>query len=275
MIPEEAVRIMQRLKQSPSLYTKNNQALDQGIAAVHATEKMREKIEKYQSKHPICYDVDITHIKGPESLGIITNEIERLQERLKEDADFYIICEMAKAYMEGLRPTYEDLTADRVQEYLDRRCQTAVANEFLIAIGQNPKCLEKPEILYSAMIPMEPKTKKNSQKIITNPKTKRPMIIQGDAFKQYEQEAGWFLKRPHGTPPIAEPVNIRCLFYRKTRRRVDLTNLLEAIDDILVKYRIIADDDFEIIAGHDGSRVLIDKDNPRTEVYIEKINRYN
>lgn len=53
-----------------------------------------------------------------------------------------------------------------------------------------------------------------------------------------------------------------------TKRRVDLTNLLEAIDDVLVKYGVLKDDNSEIITSHDGSRVLYDKDNPRTEVVI-------
>lgn len=128
-------------------------------------------------------------------------------------------------------------------------------------------------ILYKAIIPIEPKTKKNNQKILLNHKTGKPFIVQSDAYKRYERDAGWFLGRCNKT--ISEPVNIKCLFYRASQRRVDLTNLLEAIDDILVKYRIIADDDFKILAGHDGSRVLIDKENPRTEIYIESISMYN
>lgn len=120
--------------------------------------------------------------------------------------------------------------------------------------------------IYQAMIPLNPKTKKNSQKIISNPKTRRPMVVQSEEYKQYERDAGWFLKPP--AEPISVPVNIRCTFYRDSRRRIDLTNLLEAIDDILVKYKVIKDDNFEIIAGHDGSRVNIDKEHPRTEIVI-------
>ena len=120
--------------------------------------------------------------------------------------------------------------------------------------------------IYNAMIPMNPRTKKNSQKIIRNPRTKALMIVQSEEYKQYEKDAGWFLRQP--AAPISEPINIKCIFYRDSRRRVDLTNLLEAIDDILVKYKIIADDNFEIIRGHDGSRVYIDKDRPRVEIEI-------
>ena len=125
--------------------------------------------------------------------------------------------------------------------------------------------------IYKAMIPIEPKTKKNNQKIIY--RNKKPIIVQSDAYKQYERDAGWFLLTPR--EPISHPVNVKCIFYRSTERRVDLTNLLEAIDDILVKYHVISDDNFKIIAGHDGSRVLIDRQKPRTEIYIEELPVYN
>ena len=134
------------------------------------------------------------------------------------------------------------------------------------------------------MIPLNPKTKKNNQDIKFKSSTKNgffkktayglkyagvPFISQSEAYKQYEIDAGWFLKKIPS--PISEPVNVKCIFYRKDRTRCDLTNLLEAIDDILVKYKILADDNFNIIVSHDGSRVLIDKDNPRTVVEITKI----
>ena len=122
------------------------------------------------------------------------------------------------------------------------------------------------EPIYNSLIPLNPRTKKNNQKIIKNPRTGALMITQNDRYKQYEKDAGWFLKKT--ASPINEPVNVKCIFYRDSRRRVDLTNLLEAIDDILVKYKILADDNFEIIAGHDGSRVFVDKDNPRVEIEI-------
>jgi Holliday junction resolvase RusA-like endonuclease len=53
-----------------------------------------------------------------------------------------------------------------------------------------------------------------------------------------------------------------------TRRKVDLVNLLEATHDILVKYEVLADDNSGIIYSVDGSRVMYDKENPRTEVEI-------
>ena len=124
-------------------------------------------------------------------------------------------------------------------------------------------------IIYQAMIPLNPRTKKNNQKIIKNKRTGSLMIVQNDRYLQYEHDAGWFLKKI--PQPISEPVNVKCTFYRPDRKRVDLTNLLEAIDDILVKYKIIKDDTFTILAGHDGSRVYVDREHPRTEIEITRM----
>ena len=52
-----------------------------------------------------------------------------------------------------------------------------------------------------------------------------------------------------------------------TRRRVDLSNLIEAIHDIMTKYNCIVDDNCNIIYSIDGSCVKYDKENP--EYFIE------
>lgn len=119
-------------------------------------------------------------------------------------------------------------------------------------------------------IRLEPVSKKNSQRILKNRKTGKRFIGPSEKYERYEQEAGWFL-RPRPSEPIKERVNVKCLFYMPTRRRVDLTNLLEAVDDVLVEYKILEDDNCGIVAGHDGSRVLYSKDNPRTEITITRM----
>lgn len=114
-------------------------------------------------------------------------------------------------------------------------------------------------------IRLAPRTKKNHQRIITNPRTGKPMVIQSPQYKDYEHEAAWFM--PH-IKTIDRPVNIRAVFYMPTKRKVDLVNLLQALCDILVKYSVIEDDNSQIVASFDGSAVRYDKDNPRTEVII-------
>lgn len=82
-------------------------------------------------------------------------------------------------------------------------------------------------------------------------------------------DCGPYLRPP--LKPIDYPVNIKAVYYMPTNRRVDLCNLHEALCDILVKYGVIADDNFKIVHSMDGSRVYKDKNNPRTEILITKV----
>ena len=116
-------------------------------------------------------------------------------------------------------------------------------------------------------IPLDPRTKKNSQRIIMV--HGRPMIIPSAAYKKYEKEAAWYLRRSE--PPINVPVNVEAHFYMATRRRVDLNNLLECVTDLLVHAGILEDDNSNIVVSHDGSRVHYSKENPRTEIIITEI----
>lgn len=116
-------------------------------------------------------------------------------------------------------------------------------------------------------IPIEARTKKNSQQIVII--KGRPVIIQSKQYKQFEKDCAPFI--PRLKKPIDEPVNVKCTFYRATRRRVDLSNLIASVNDILVKYGVLADDNRNIVYAQDGSRVFYDKENPRTIIEIEPI----
>jgi Holliday junction resolvase RusA-like endonuclease len=117
-------------------------------------------------------------------------------------------------------------------------------------------------------VPLTPISKKNHQQILRSSTTGKPFVAPSKQYRAYEAQAMWFI--PKGKV-IDFPVNVKCVFYMPTRRRCDLTNLLEAIDDVMVKAGLLSDDNYNVIAGHDGSRVLIDRDNPRTEVEITQI----
>lgn len=121
--------------------------------------------------------------------------------------------------------------------------------------------------MISFTIPLDPISKKNSQQILINKATGKPFIMPSRKYKQYESAALWYVPKRLN---INTRCNVKVLFYMSTRRKCDLTNLLEAIDDIMVKAGLLADDDYTIIESHDGSRVLYDKENPRTEVFITK-----
>lgn len=115
------------------------------------------------------------------------------------------------------------------------------------------------------VISLTPISKKNSQQILVNRKTGKPFIAPSAKYKQYLKDCAQYMPKVN----IDEPVNVRCLFYMPTRRKCDLTNMLESVDDVMVYYGVLEDDNSNIVVGHDGSRVLYDKFNPRTEVYIE------
>lgn len=119
----------------------------------------------------------------------------------------------------------------------------------------------------SFTIKLAPVSKKNHSQIITNPKTGRPMLIPSKQYREYEQNAAWFI--PRLSEPISEPVNVRGIFYMPTKRKCDLVNMEQALCDLLVKSRVIEDDNYTIVQSMDGSRVEYDKENPRTEVIIE------
>lgn len=119
------------------------------------------------------------------------------------------------------------------------------------------------------IIPLNPITKKNSQQIYFNRANSKPFITSSKIYKEYSNKCGYFL--PKIEKPINYPVNIKAIYYRQSKRRVDLTNLESALLDVLVEHNILADDNCKIVVSTDGSRVRVDKDNPRTEVIITKV----
>ena len=119
-------------------------------------------------------------------------------------------------------------------------------------------------------IELTPITKKNHQDIIYNKKTKRRMVIPSKQYRDYEKACADFIPQmPFNMFDC--PVNVKCGFYMPTRRRVDLVNLEQSVLDILVKYGVLKDDNSNIVVSMDGSRVLYDKEHPRTEIEITEV----
>lgn len=125
--------------------------------------------------------------------------------------------------------------------------------------------------IYKGTIPIPPRTKKNHQEIrYRNIKGKRvPFIAQSQIYKDYERDCGYFIKRPR--EPFKGKYNVKAYYYLDTKRKTDLNNLHSALHDILVTYGVLEDDNYNIIAATDGSRVYVDKENPRTEYFITEI----
>ena len=112
-----------------------------------------------------------------------------------------------------------------------------------------------------------PVTKKNHGQIIMC--KGRPIMLPSKPYVEYERKCKQYI--PQIEKPIDYPINLRCTYYMETKRKTDLTNLLQATCDILVKYGILQDDNYSIVSSFDGTRALYDKENPRVEIEIEKL----
>ena len=61
---------------------------------------------------------------------------------------------------------------------------------------------------------------------------------------------------------------------RCSAEKCDLVGYLQAIQDLLVTYKVLEDDSRDYVASTDGSRVMYDKENPRTEITITRLDNY-
>ena len=122
---------------------------------------------------------------------------------------------------------------------------------------------------YTYTIAGNPRPKKNNMRPARR-KNGSLMLIQSQNYIDYANDAvpQLQLQQQQHHDAIDTAVNVQMIYYRSDRRRTDLVNLQNATLDILVQANILADDNYNIVASMDGSRVYYDKDNPRTEITI-------
>ena len=126
-------------------------------------------------------------------------------------------------------------------------------------------------------VDVKPTTKKNSGRIVMRGEgvNARPVLLPSEQYMKFEKDTQPYFVHVRNTVGIIHyPVNVQCLFFMDVHRKVDLCNLLNAVDDSMVKSGLILDDNRDIIAGHDGSRVYFDKTNPRIEITITEMKNY-
>lgn len=116
-------------------------------------------------------------------------------------------------------------------------------------------------------IPINPIPKKNNSRFVSRGTFKR--LLPSKRYEDYEKLCKRYL--PILNEPISCKVNLKCVYYRVDRRKIDLCNLLESTCDMLVKHKILLDDNYTIVVSHDGSRVFYDKSNPRVEIEIDEL----
>lgn len=136
--------------------------------------------------------------------------------------------------------------------------------KFKSGISKNGKVIK-------LLIEGDPKTKKNNAQIVGG---RIPRLIPSKISMKYEREGSKQLREILKSEEFKDfeiidtPVNVKTVFYRETKRKVDISNLISAIHDILQVAGILEDDDWSVIESIDGSRVRYDKENPRTEITI-------
>jgi Holliday junction resolvase RusA-like endonuclease len=117
-------------------------------------------------------------------------------------------------------------------------------------------------------IPVAPRTKKNHGQIVTL-KTGRTMMLPSKQYREFEKEVVKFVDNNFGNiEPIDKPINLCCKFYKDKDYKADLMGYLQAIQDALVKAKLLLDDNHKIVETTDGSKIFLDRNNPRVEVSI-------
>lgn len=72
---------------------------------------------------------------------------------------------------------------------------------------------------------------------------------------------------------LNKPLKVVYKFRFPDSRKTDLSNKLESINDLLVRYGLFADDNHEILACIEATSMGIDKESPRCEIELYEITK--
>ena len=113
----------------------------------------------------------------------------------------------------------------------------------------------------------DPYVKKSNQRV--QMRGGRPVKVNTPRYNEWARSCQiQLLQYPKPSSPIFVPINLKCNFFKRTKGAVDLSALYEGIQDELVKAGWLLDDNYKIVASHDGSGVDVDPENPRMEITI-------
>ena len=121
------------------------------------------------------------------------------------------------------------------------------------------------------VIRVKPRTKKNHQRIVRG--GNRHFIVPSEQYTQFLRDCNRVIPS-YARQEINQPVNVKALYYVDAARRVDITNLESALMDVLTAAHVLKDDSAiapRIVVSTDGSRVMVDRQNPRIEVEITPV----
>jgi Holliday junction resolvase RusA-like endonuclease len=113
-------------------------------------------------------------------------------------------------------------------------------------------------------------SKKTSQIMICR-KRGRPLLLPNKKYMEWQSRAIFQLKEQKQEmklETICEPIEISFQIYRLTKRKIDLSNLIQSCEDALVKASVIKDD-FLIENLNNSKRILdVSPGEERVEIYI-------
>lgn len=112
-----------------------------------------------------------------------------------------------------------------------------------------------------------PRTKKNHGERWRPKGSNRVLTVPSKAWREWAQFAVIENMVPfQDYESVQIEVNCRALFYRDACRG-DAVGYYQGLADLLEKRGVVQDD--KLVVSWDGSRLLIDRENPRTEVVLE------
>ncbi len=143
-------------------------------------------------------------------------------------------------------------------------------------IVQDAELLNDGDLIFSVIIPSNPATKKNSNRIV---KIKGFIkILPSERFIDYQNHCKEFLKEICPKIPYDFGISIKIRVATDKWIVPDYTNVCQALGDILQHYKIISDDkwvhwtdgDYTNNIPNEHWFIGVDKENPRIEIEVRR-----
>lgn len=123
--------------------------------------------------------------------------------------------------------------------------------------------------IYPLKIPMRITLKGRIPSKKNNKQRTGKALISSKAYRERESEQLQSLKEQVNKLELNDPIYIHYKFYMPDARKTDLSNKVESINDLLVKYWLLEDDNRTIIKQMFITSEGIDRNNPRCEINIK------
>lgn len=98
---------------------------------------IRRAIDRLQEEHPAHFTFDITLFDNGTDFTGIQRAIDMVAKKCQDDADINIICEMAKLYLDGVKPTvarprgtWTEEFDESANPFFQRRWRCSACNDY-------------------------------------------------------------------------------------------------------------------------------------------------